>query len=66
MEDSGMSQHCTEPDHSVETNTIWEPESVAVILLFLWTWNLSQNLVITAMPLEADVQLRWETISDGA
>lgn len=66
MGDSGMSQHCTEPDHNAETNTIWKPESVAVIVLFSWTWNLSHNLVINTIPLEAYVQLRGETISDGA
>lgn len=59
--DSGMSQHCIEPDH----NAIWKPGSVAVIVLLLWTWNLPQNLVINTMPPEADVQLREETISDG-
>lgn len=30
-----MSQWCVEPDHTVQTNTIWKPESVTVIMLFL-------------------------------
>ncbi len=46
-----------------ETNTIWKPESVAVFVLFLWTWDLPQYLVINTMPLEADVQLREERIA---
>lgn len=63
MGDSGMSQHCTEPDHNTETNTIWKPYSVTLVVLFLWTWDLPQVIVINTMMLEADVQLREETVA---
>ncbi len=35
MGDGGVSQHCMQPDHNTETNTIWKLEGVAVIVLSL-------------------------------
>lgn len=31
MGESGMSQHCTQPNDNTETNNIWKPESVIVL-----------------------------------